>query len=754
MRKMGARLAAGIAVGLLAGAATGWGLSGAGGGAGHPEPAVASLVSYEGCSQLLGQARSEALDELTADVHPSASTGPDHGTGLVGLPLASSRPVAVSTPAVENGTDMAAGASGVSATAGSAAMSAAAPAADSTTSGTSGTGGAQSPAFSTTNDQEAGVDEPDLAKTDGNLLVALRQSSDSLEVAAVSGTPTIEGSLDLSSLVEATGLFLVGDDAVVLGSSVSSAASGAGGGGSGPVGVVSGGAGAPGDPVVMPMLQATSGPAVVPVQPAGSDTEVVVVDLSNPAQPSVARSFSMQGTEVDARLIAGVVEVVVSSTPDLGLVAPADGSATSEQAATADDRAAIASSTVSDYLPSVTSEPSGTTTTAPCTSALHTVGDAGLDTIGIVPIDPSSDQPGPEVTVMGDASSVYASTSSLFVAYSPQQFDEPDGTAPDGTGPASDDTVVDAFDLSDPSAPVYTGSGTVPGSLIGQYAMSEYDGDLRVATTVGTPTPAPQDGPAPATLSDNRITVLAQQGGAWVTVGSITGLGTGESIYAVRFEGPLAYVVTFNQTDPLYVVDLSNPTAPQLAGQLPLTGYSSFLEPLGGGLLLGIGQDVNANLQTDGLQVSLFDVSNPADPKLLDTDVIPGASSTAENDAHALLYWAATNLVVMPVDELQEVVPLPQPLAAAAQPATPPGNSSSGDFVGALAWHVTGQTLGQANQISQPPSSSPSPPVTEALGPEIERALVVGDMLYTVSDSGIMASDLATLGAEAWMPYS
>ncbi|HXW32389.1 MAG TPA: beta-propeller domain-containing protein [Acidimicrobiales bacterium] len=750
-------MAAGIAVGLLAGAATGWGLSGAGGGARHPGSAVASLVSYEGCSQLLGQARSEALDELTADVLPPASTGPGHGTGVVELPLASS-PVAVSTPAVENGTDMAAGASGVSATAGSAAMGAPAPAADSTSSGTGGTGGAQSPSFSTTNDQEAGVDEPDLAKTDGNLLVALRQSSDSLEVAAVSGTPTIEGSLDLSSLVEATGLFLVGDDAVVLGSSVSSAASGAGGGnsgsssgGSGPAGVASGGAAAPGDPVVMPMLPATNGPAVVPVQPTGSDTEVVVVDLSNPAQPSVARSFSLQGTEVDARLIAGVVEVVVSSTPDLGLVAPADGSATSEQAATADDRAAIATSTVSDYLPSVTSEPSGTTTTAPCTSALHTVGDAGLDTIGIVPIDPSSDQPGPEVTVMGDASSVYASTSSLFVAYSPQQFAEPDGTAP-----AGDDTVVDAFDLSDPSAPVYTGSGTVPGSLIGQYAMSEYDGDLRVATTVGTPTPAPQDGPAPATLSDNRITVLAQQGGAWVAVGSITGLGTGESIYAVRFEGPLAYVVTFNQTDPLYVVDLSNPAAPQLAGQLPLTGYSSFLEPLGGGLLLGIGQDVNANLQTDGLQVSLFDVSNPADPKLLDTDVIPGASSTAENDAHALLYWAATNLVVMPVDELQEVVPLPQPLPLppAAQPGTAPGNSSGGDFVGALAWHVTGQSLGQASQISQPPSSSPSLPGTGALGPEIERALVVGDMLYTVSDSGIMASDLATLGAEAWMPYS
>ena len=103
------------------------------------------------------------------------------------------------------------------------------------------------------------------------------------------------------------------------------------------------------------------------------------------------------------------------------------------------------------------------------------------------------------------------------------------------------------------------------GTLIGQYALSEYQGYLRVATTVGAPSPAPEDGVAPGAPSDNRVTVLQPQNGALVTVGSLGGLGSGEKIYAVRFIGTLGFVVTFRQTDPLYVVDVSVPL--RAAGQ-------------------------------------------------------------------------------------------------------------------------------------------------------------------------------------------
>ncbi len=650
---------------------------------------------------MIDQLQDEALSQVGPDGFTSSSSVTPTGTRAVSMGgMASSGSIASNGPAT-----------GV----GAATSSVAAPGAMSGTTGTS-TGastdgdGTAPPDFSTTNDQEQGVDEPDLAKTDGSILVALRQSTDTLEVASVSGTPALVGSLDLSSSVQATGLFLTGGDAVVLGSS--------------------------------PLSSTQAAPG----------TEVVVVDLTNPAQPTVARSFAIQGTYVDSRLVDGTVEVVVTSAPTFAFVSPPAGSTAAIAAATATNQAMVRSSTPANWLPSVTSEPSGVTTVAPCTSAMQaTTSSDEMGTVGIVPIDPASDQPGTEVTEVGDATTVYASTSSLYIA-SPV-------VSGDSSTPS---TAIDAFDLSDPSAPGYAGSAVVPGTLIGQYALSEYDGDLRVATTIGMPNPAPGEGTDPTTPSDNRVTVLGASDGALVPVGSVDGLGEGEKIYAVRFEGPLAYVVTFNQTDPLYVVDLSNPADPQLAGQLPLTGYSSFLEPLGNGLLLGVGQTVNANLQNDGLQVSLFDVSDPSNPTLVSEDDLPYAISSAEQDPHALLYWAQTETVVMPVTEDQPFT------------STGPAAIFGPTFVGAVVWTVSGGTLTEAGKISQPVVEASSPPIAQpatggggtvvlpdlapgtqtGVPPQIEQAVVVGDMLYTVSEAGILESDLGTLASETWMAYS
>ncbi len=117
----------------------------------------------------------------------------------------------------------------------------------------------------------------------------------------------------------------------------------------------------------------------------------------------------------------------------------------------------------------------------------------------------------------------------------------------------------------------------------------------------------------------------------------------------MRFIGDMGYVVTFRQTDPLYTVDLSDPAAPEVVGELELLGYSAYLHPLGGDLLLGIGQDATATGQTTGTQLSLFDVSDPANPERLQQTAIPGASSAAEYDHHAFLYWPETGLAMLPV---------------------------------------------------------------------------------------------------------
>src|SRR5690606_29531157 len=133
-------------------------------------------------------------------------------------------------------------------------------------------------------------------------------------------------------------------------------------------------------------------------------------------------------------------------------------------------------------------------------------------------------------------------------------------------------------------APRYVAAGTVPGWLLNQYALSEYDGHLRVATTVATD-------PSNPTGTESGVYVLRQSGDDLVTVGSVGGLRRTEQIYAVRFLGPTGYVVTFRQTDPLYTIDLRDPTAPQLVGELRITGYSSYLHPVADDRLLGVGQE-------------------------------------------------------------------------------------------------------------------------------------------------------------------
>jgi uncharacterized secreted protein with C-terminal beta-propeller domain len=366
---------------------------------------------------------------------------------------------------------------------------------------------------------------------------------------------------------------------------------------------------------------------------------------------------------------------------------------------------------------------------------------SGLGTVSVVSLDPKSDAPGSEVTVLGNAENVYVSTTQLYVATTAWQFQSgwtcpptpfaacPMEPADVPANPVSDDITTDiyGFDISDPSDPQYIGSGTVPGTLTGQYAMSEYDGYLRVATTVGEPTPAPVDGgTAPAQLSDNVVSVLQPQNSALVTVGKLDGLGSGEKIYSVRFEGDLGYVVTFNQVDPLYVIDLSNPLKPALAGQVSLAGYSSFLQPLSAGLLLGVGQAVDQTLAPQGLQVEVFNVSDPSSPSLVSQQELGnGASSAAEYDPHALLWWPQSNLLVLPVNDY----------------------SSSGPSSAADVWTVgSSGTLDQVGTLAQPGSS-------DSGYPEIERALIVGTDIYTLSEQGVMMNDISSLSQVAWLPY-
>jgi uncharacterized secreted protein with C-terminal beta-propeller domain len=214
------------------------------------------------------------------------------------------------------------------------------------------------------------------------------------------------------------------------------------------------------------------------------------------------------------------------------------------------------------------------------------------------------------------------------------------------------------------------------------------------------------------------VTVLDERDGALRKVGQVGGLGKGERIFAVRFIGPAGYVVTFRQVDPLYVVDLERPSQPVVRGELKIRGYSAYLHPVGPGLLLGVGQDATVAGAQLGTQLSLFDVSDPSNPRRLHQAAVSGASSQAEFDHHAFLWWAPRDLAVVPL------------------------NVFSGRFFqGAAGFRVQ-----RAAGIAEAGRASHA-------GAPIARSFVLGGRLFTLSDAGIAANSLDDLAQQGWLAF-
>ncbi|NHB83816.1 hypothetical protein G7085_01540 [Tessaracoccus sp. HDW20] len=136
-----------------------------------------------------------------------------------------------------------------------------------------------------------------------------------------------------------------------------------------------------------------------------------------------------------------------------------------------------------------------------------------------------------------------------------------------------------------------------------QFALDEFGSHLRVAVTMTGPT-------ASGWLTSPALLVLDQ---TLETVGMLPQLAVNESIQSVRFSGPTAYVVSFRQVDPLFAIDLSDPTAPAIMSELKIPGFSTYLHPWSDGLLLGLGIDGTETGPTSDLKLTMFDTSDPFD---------------------------------------------------------------------------------------------------------------------------------------------
>ncbi|HCB34221.1 MAG TPA: hypothetical protein DEP69_03400, partial [Acidimicrobiaceae bacterium] len=386
---------------------------------------------------------------------------------------------------------------------------------------------------------------------------------------------------------------------------------------------------------------------------------------------------------------------------------------------------------------------------------------SGLTALSVVTVDLAGGALAGDLdttTVLADGDLVYASPRSLYVATTRWVDwglvrESADRRLPDDLAVS---TQIHQFDISDPARADYLASGVVEGTVLNQYSMSEHEGHLRVATT-SSPFAWFDDGP-----SESFVTVLrlADAAGSATgpadlpVVGRVDGLGVGERIYAVRFLGDLAAVVTFRQTDPLYTLDLSDPTAPRVLGELKISGYSAYLHPLGDGLLLGVGQDATDEGRTLGTQVSVFDVADPADPVRLHRWSVPGGRSSVEFDPRAFLNWPPAELTVIPL------------IVGGGVGDGDGGGVGEGGvpFVGAFglrAGRAGIESLGSlTHTVGDPPQHCEQWQTwtIDAAGVRTEgesnvscwyeldwraavtRSVVVGDVLYTVSDAGLAAT--------------
>ncbi|GAB0488921.1 hypothetical protein MMPV_000134 [Pyropia vietnamensis] len=602
--------------------------------------------------------------------------------------------------------------------------------------------------FSDTNVQVEGVAEPDIVKTDGKRVFVLRSRTLSvIKVSEGGETGTVSGSVAIDGH-SPTEMFLDGD----------------------------------GDQLLL--LGNTYGSGLWPIEgehptrsvsnlrrfPGRSITVLTLVDVSDWASPRVVATFRADGRYVAARRVGGTVRLVLSSratgrvrwvypgwreprTDTLEGTAPAGPGLTAEAAATENKRR-IEATTLDDWVPSYrVTTPTGESASAylvNCDSVFRPFRFGGFSSLSVLTFDLRKGEgrakdnalgrltPVGGVAVQADGRTVYATETSLYVATTDYQFDvvgsraDSGGSAP-GAGEATDSSVappvsrtfvtrVHQFDLTSTAA-TYTGSGAVPGSVLNQFSFHAYKGTLFVATTEGSPWGAARD------TSFSTVSALQPtDSGSLSVVGSVSDLGVGERIFAVRYVADTAYVVTFRRTDPLYVISLADPTAPARVGELKIPGFSSYLHPLGPGRLLGVGQNATAEGVATAAQVTLFSVEDPANPRKLaswtDTPTSNGdsdggrrrgtSSSTVGWDHRAFLYWAPSSTAVLPLS-----------------------GYGVRRFTGALVLTVGNDSLTEAGRLSHPDGSA------------VVRNWVIGkDHLWSLSRSTVVVNALDGLAQE------
>lgn len=536
--------------------------------------------------------------------------------------------------------------------------------------------------FSTTNVQVRGVDEPDIIKTDGKRVFTL--SGDIFSVVKVlddGAAGRRSGKLRLPSYPEE--MLIEGDWVLVIGRDYD---------------------------YRRPDYKRYK------VDPSDYGVESAVIYQVNVAgpKPRLVSTLRLEGSYVRSRETDGVARLIMRFNPleSIWLYYPS-GKVTSAQTRRW-NREIIQYSRPGHWLPTYRLEKNGRVqygVYASCSEVFHSPKVfAGFKLLTVVTLKVDGFlSPDSSASIISEADLVYSNKKSLFVTTSEFRFD--DVSDSDERWGANYRTSIHKFSLTDDGA-TYVASGSVTGSVINQFAMHEYLDTFFIATTDGATWWSNRD------LSESKVTAFVPNPKTRVLkkVGEVGNLGVGERIFSVRYIGDTAFVVTFRETDPLYVIDLSNPKKLKVLGELKIPGFSSYLHPVSPGRILGVGQEATARGITTGAKVSLFDVSDKSNPKELSTWSLRGSYSNVEWDHRAFLYWKRERVAVMPVNVYY-------------------GRTS---FTGSIVLDITDTDIKERGRVTHKTKRSYTPSIRR-------NAIIGGVHLWSMSDELLQVNNIKKL---------
>ncbi|MBI5478973.1 MAG: beta-propeller domain-containing protein [Deltaproteobacteria bacterium] len=359
----------------------------------------------------------------------------------------------------------------------------------------------------------------------------------------------------------------------------------------------------------------------------------------------------------------------------------------------------------------------------------------GKSLLSLVSLDATGLGPLGFTTIVGKPGAVYASADALYIADRHYLGDMNQWYYYPSEG-IQQATTVHKFRLAaDSVATVYAGSGVVKGGILNQFSMDEQDGVLRLATSLGHV-------PDPNVYS--TVVTLAEENGELQQKGIVDHLAPEEDIRSVRFDGNLAFVVTFKKTDPLFVIDVSNPEAPVLKGELQIPGFSTYMHLMDDGHVLSIGYDADDQgsfAWFKGIQLQVFDVTDAASPTLLHRELIGTRGSTTD---------AATNHLAFNYFKPKDMLAIPMVICEGGGNGGQYGSQMS--FNGLLVYNVTvasgftrlGGIPHSAPQQYQDPYGTCGNWWTDS-NSTVKRSIIMDDFVYSVALDKIEISAVTDL---------